>query len=552
MHRVTLDQATADALLIDPKTLPRIRESRRNFGAFVGHVGTDENGRPLPRGFATDAIGRTLAACHKAGRHVAIVAPPGLGKSVLGRLFLVWLIGRNPSRRVVAIQADEGAAIDTVSLCRSIVVSTAYRDVFPEVIPDSHGDRESLRGWAKSAWFLKRPTGAQAKDPTMVAVSATPRREDLRADVLLADDIITERIASSKAESDRVVSSFFNTWLEGRLSNGGWCLYLANLRRRGDLSHTLRDDPRFCSLWIGVVPELDGLFARLWNPPDGLGEDLARDDATLIEAPGDGAEVEFTAPLPRRAGWSANELASRNPAALRQLYRLIAVSPDDAVFPSFAGSRRDATAAALLGLTTTPAGAPVPDDQTLLAAGLDWSSGKRHGKALTLVARKGNGPVVPVFHTRIGGSVSAVVERLDALWASGLRWSVLMAESNATQDELNEAVRLLASGSPWQHTVVDFLTVAGAKGDLTNGLPGLDVRMQTGGFLFPTAEGWRGLEDELTTFDRASLGRPGKTPDGIMSLWFAVRGLDRLTATTASFPLRAVGASDSAKVLCRF
>ena len=100
----------------------------------------------------------------------------------------------------------------------------------------------------------------------MQAIAAIPKGEAVRVDILLADDIVTESTCEG-AVHERIVKAFHSTWIEGRLSNGGWCIYQQNVRRKGDLAHQLRTSPKFTSVWIALDSSCEALTVRVWNPP---------------------------------------------------------------------------------------------------------------------------------------------------------------------------------------------------------------------------------------------------------------------------------------------
>jgi hypothetical protein len=554
---------------------------RNQFHAFLAAAGRDDKDAPLDMSDPYIRLVSTLMpVCREQGKHFAHVTPPGLGKSTLARQFFVYEIGRNNQLRTVTISGDETAACDSVSLCRQIVLSAPFKKIFPEARPDYQRSRNAglikregavrdERGWRRDGWFLQ--AAGQRKDPTMAAVAAMPKREDIRADMLLADDIVTERIANSAADRKAVERAFWNTWLEGRLSNGGWCCYLQNMRVKGDLAHQLRDDPRFCSLWIGVTEDCEHLFVRVWNPPT-AGTCPPFDDPGTFELtevdpdPLTKPNREFLLPLPRRSSWAKEVLRSRSPLAFRQLYRLQAFEPTDLVFPHFmaahnAGGNHPGAALGLEWSGTLPMIPAHRRGSIRIAAGLDWSSRKRRGKAFTILGMEtGTGRITPLAHRRVLGGVQDVVEILDRLWDSGLMWEVLMAESNGVQDELNAAIRILGRGGQWIGTVKDYTTVTGAKLNIEHGLPAMDVEMETGLFVWPEgvsrlSPDWALLETEMAELTRVVASTPGQMPDGPMTVWFAYRGLRRRPGAMVNAPQdapRAIGLDRRGGSLGRF
>lgn len=522
------------------KTDPKIP-----FPIYLEAVARDEKGNRFALDTYSKVFVATLLVAEEEKMHVAHVSPPGLGKSTIARHYLLWRIGFDNQLRTVVISGDESSSTDAVSLCRQIVLTDSFKAIFPNAIPDydrvtKEDQIRGVRGWAKSSWFLQ--CVGQRKDPTMSAVAMIPHREDMRVDLLLADDIVTETIAASATESAKATRTFFNTWIEGRLSNSGArCIYLQNLRRKDDLAHIVRKDARFISLWVGVNPECDSMFVRIWNAPDRLVSLLDRIAALTRVDASSGATAEWQFPLPIRGeNWTQAGLLARNPNALRQLYKLVADSPDDMMFSSWASRKvLDGNAASVAGLQPDmlgfPTDKPIVRFQSLqVSAGLDLSSQGRDGCVLVILARLTDGTVMPLYTSRGKWNVARIVEELNAVWNMGLRWSILNVENNGVQDQIIEAIKLIGKdrACPWVYTVVPFATGRN-KVDPTLGLPGIDVALQTGGIVWPGGESingmrkreWLRLESEFQ--DCPKYMQSGQTPDGVMAFWFAWRGLDR-------------------------
>ena len=139
------------------KDVAHISEGRKRFSSFVDFVATDERGERLPSWYYVNLFSTCIQYAHKNKLHFAHATPPGLGKSTLARLYVLYCIGHNNHLRTVVISGDEQAARDSVSLCRSILLTDSYRLIFPWALPDyelsmignikNPEDRRSTRGW---------------------------------------------------------------------------------------------------------------------------------------------------------------------------------------------------------------------------------------------------------------------------------------------------------------------------------------------------------------------------------------------------------------------
>lgn len=545
--RNPLGAAVLDGLARRARALRR--PERRDVEAFFAAVVRDEADRPL----RLDPFSRlwlsTLARCRAERRHVNMKGPPGLGKSIIARGFVAHEIGRDPAIRTASIAADVAAAQDACSLVRSIVLTDAFQDVFPEAKPDyersriaGRGKARDERGWRMDGWFLR--AAGQRKDPTMGAYACVPKREDLRLEIILADDLVTELTANSLAECEKIERAFFNTWLEGRLSNGGWMIHLQNNRKRGDLGDKLREDRRFCSVFVGVDPSLDRMFARLWHPPEGL--PLLADPAAFEcepERPRDGADAEFSFPIPEQRGpeWSRAALQSRNPAALRKLYCLVGSAPEDCLFPSWGARRiaRGADAPQSVGLRRGGEGIPIAseDDRMRLAfgAGLDLSGMGRAGNVFSLWSLDTRGVRRPLVLAAFK-DVRDAIALADQCWRAGLYFRRLYVETNGVQEQVAALVRSDAErrGTGWHHRIAGFRTGSNKMSDAM-GLPAVDSMLALGEIEWPETEAranarwgrlWSAREADYESVTRADAARAGGTPDAIMADWFALSALD--------------------------
>jgi hypothetical protein len=474
-----------------------------------------------------------------------------LGKSSLARWLFLREIGRNPRLRTVVISADSTDASNSVSLCRQILLSPAYQQTFPEVKPDYERSMDA-RGWKMGEWFLR--AAGQRKDPTMAAKACIPKGESMRVDLLLADDVMTRRTSEEPFRS-QLTDSFFKTWIDGRLSNGGWCIYLQNVWNDQDLGHRLREHPGFCSLWIGINDSLDGLFVKVWHPPEGLRiAEQPQDFGLAPDAPDDtppACQLRFTAKLPaHRVGLTPEALHQREPSSLVQLYQLRATKPSDLMLPSW--DRRVSlplTAPELLGVKEDRRGLPVmtySDRMRFsLAAGLDLSSTKRKGSALWVLAKDAKGVIFPA-EVHVGAwTVAEIVALFRDLEQRGIMPTIIYVENNGIQDLIVKALSSFADkgeGDEWAKRVEPFVTGRN-KSDPQVGLPALEADISQGVIHWPSLEATRDTlhARDWSAFDRVALTLPRHllpqmTPDTIMGFWFARRALDRLGAPGRGIP----------------
>lgn len=536
--------------------------SRGDFVEFLKTVTLDESGKHIHVDKITELIATTMQNCCESGKHLSVIVAPGIGKSTLARNFMLQRIGLNQTLRTAVVMGTDNDAAQAVALCRDIVTSKNFKTVFPEIKYDfdyekskkvkagkgSSEDIEMQRGFSMNKWYLRAE--GQRKDPTMEACPVELKGESRRCDMALFDDIVGEMVADSPTRSKKVEKAFWATWVDGRLSNGGTFIYLQNLRNSQDLAHKLRLDKRVTSLWIGVNDDVDKLFVRIYNPPENLPVikdpeqfDCEETDTTDHTCP---PQIEFSMPLPERYItvdgnkvniWSKEYLQSRSPEAFRRLYQLKVLSSDALMFPSFKNrvimGSTPKTAFGFDMIGEVPIVSSEDRSRYHIAGGLDWSSQKRKGKAIVFLAQDKNSKrIIPIYHKRIKGDITAVVNLLRMLSNAGFSWDVLYAESNAIQGELNNAVKELSANSDgsipdWVYTIVDFTTTS-EKWKLENGLPEINVAFETGllcwiDAMAPKYVDWGTWELDISqmTMEKVNV----MTPDSIMALWFAWRAL---------------------------
>jgi hypothetical protein len=511
--------------------------AREDRMAFLRYVIVDENNQPLVPDDFTRLYVDSWEHLYTVKRHLSFVSPPATGKTVLSLAMTIKAIGQNPKLRTVLVSADVADSENACTLCRQIVLTDHYREVFPNMEPDVSRSMDA-RGWKKGEWFA-RAVG-QRKDPTMAARAAVPKRESMRVDIGNFDDVVTEKTANEVTTHETIVNAFHKTWVEGRARPRGWIIYNQNIRKKNDLAHRLRLSPKFCSIWVGV-DGYDRLFVEVWNaPPDlPLLTDPGRYNATPVETLDrePRASHRFLMPLPSRPNWTPQELRDMDPSAYIQLYRLEAVSPEDLVLKAFGHetSKKPVTVSQLLDLDEDPGtGLPLMDDMDrfkyAVVLGVDLSSAKRAGTALWWLAIDGQGNVYTLEHDRGAWSTDELADRIQQAWDRGIQPRLIYVENVGMQDQILTSLRTAEKKGqryPWKGALEGYTTGSG-KFDATLGVPGLDTDFRTGTLLWAGAESSRGLPHSRhwrTAESNAGVMTlqvlKSKPPDEWMSLWFA-------------------------------
>lgn len=537
-------------------------ECLASFAAFVDHVLCDKKGNALPPCAYSTLLADTLVYAHARKQYLALMGPPGVGKSTLIRLFFVWCLGIDPTLATVVISADKSTASKHVRACRSMFLHSRVRHVFPDLEPDINtgdfkgkGKGLDAKGWTGDRFHF-RTTNTSSPHPAMEASPASPKTEDRRVDMLDGDDLMSLVVNNSPAMRQQVIDSVTKTWLYGRLSNLGWPVLTHNCWSRLDLLHQLLDDTRFLHVWAGVDADPAGPSGdceRMFVWVKGAAPDFpmlanpAKYEAIPFDPPA-GWQCGFTIPLPQgREEWSPEFLRGRrdNPktaADFAQFHGLRAQTPEDLVFPGWeARAAIQATAAGLGKLGDGRDGFPSADaldraQRYTFAGGLDLSGDTRDGTVLTILARNQQRRIFPIFHRRYR-DVLEVMADIQRLWDQGIHFIRLAVENNAVQSQIVGVMKSDAAGRayPWRHRVQGFQT-GKQKMDPDIGLPSMDALIRGGEIVWPAMEAnnpanpkaadWRRWEREMGSITRAEVKARGKTPDSVMSFWFALSALD--------------------------
>lgn len=537
--------------------------ARTDFAAFFEFVGQARGGESFVVTPGVLLLADVMLECLAAGKHVNIVAPPGLYKSTVARHVLAFLLGRNPLLRTVAVSAEISLAKRVTASVRSVVGHSRFRAVFPDVKLDTSKERKLLKEQSEEDrpamgneigkfYFLN--SGGDP-DPAMEAVASEPEGQMRRVDIGLFDDMETQRTALSVTMRESTRRAFLQTWLGGRLKNPvkpGVAFCIHNLWHSEDLPSTLAKDPRFCSVWIGVSMDLQSLFVRVHNAPHNL-------TLTTNPAKYGAARVgnDYTLPLPGTGDYTPERLAAekQNNPYFDCQYHLIPLSDKDRMFPSWSKRPSVATLGEYFKETTRDGRGmvvfpPHVSDRYAFAAGLDFSGRKRPGDVIAIPCVDAN-RIIRLAEIHYGNFTTRERFRiLDDAWKRGLRFQTVRVEGNAVQDQFEEELRVLAREmrAGWAHLIEAHQTT-GNKADPQFGLPPIEQEIAMGNFHWceeltaPTApmrDAFRRFDGEMQTCPLLTTAE--MTPDGCMAFWFGYKGLKErgLVRTAAQMPAMTV------------
>ena len=122
-------------------------------------------GAPLLPNWHLDAIAHKLQQCAEGTiKRLIINMPPRHGKSFCASIaFPAWLLGRNPTTRVMAVSYGEDLAGSLARSCMTVMTSPLYRELFPGTRISARRSRdEDFETTERGGRLSARRSGAKA------------------------------------------------------------------------------------------------------------------------------------------------------------------------------------------------------------------------------------------------------------------------------------------------------------------------------------------------------------------------------------------------------
>jgi hypothetical protein len=161
----------------------------------------------------------------------------------------VWLLGRNPNRRIVVVSNTSAQAKKIVrAISQYIEKSPQVRTVFPWL----KRSQDKTLPWTTEAITVERRT--IAKDPSVQGCGVHGNVMGSRIDDLVLDDILDFENTRTKHARDELYR-WLKATLLGRLSENGNVWAIGNAWHPEDAMHTLAAEPRFYGYRYPVLDE---------------------------------------------------------------------------------------------------------------------------------------------------------------------------------------------------------------------------------------------------------------------------------------------------------
>lgn len=197
----------------------------------------DKNVRQTPAlELIDDALVRTL----ETGGRLGVTIPPQQGKSQRVAIWLpVWMLVRDPTKRIVVASYAESLAKRNAMAARAIVQSFGTGVVDPltgRPLPDRLGIKLAEDNRAASSWAVEGDGGG------MFAVGTGGALTGRSADALIIDDPLKDQVQADSAREREKVWEWWTAVAQTRLSPGAPVIIIQTRWHHDDLVGRIRDE----------------------------------------------------------------------------------------------------------------------------------------------------------------------------------------------------------------------------------------------------------------------------------------------------------------------
>ena len=235
-------ESTEQALL-RWEMLELVQKAYPTFEPFLEDVMTE-------LGFSTTRIQKDIAEFLEHGPHYLMIqAQRGQAKTTITAAYAVWCLIHNPKSRVLILSAGGTQANEISTLIVRIIMTM---DVLECLRPDRNaGDRTSVE-----AFDVHHSLKGLDKSPSVACVGITGNLQGKRADLLIADDIESQKNAQTEHQRQVLLNltrDFPSICSTGRI------IYLGTPQSINSIYNTLPGRGYIVRIWTGRYPTKEQL-----------------------------------------------------------------------------------------------------------------------------------------------------------------------------------------------------------------------------------------------------------------------------------------------------
>lgn len=173
---------------------------------------------------------------------IAIQGFRGVGKSYIAACFVIWILLLDPSKIIQVVSGSKVRADDFTHFCLQLI--DALGDLTAHLAP---------RDGRKSRIAFDVGESSDSKDPSVVSKGLFSQLTGGRADLLLADDIVTKQNSATPTMREKIKSAAeeFNAIIKPN----GRIVYLMTPQSEEDLAHELPEMGYDVRIWPAEVPD---------------------------------------------------------------------------------------------------------------------------------------------------------------------------------------------------------------------------------------------------------------------------------------------------------
>lgn len=261
-----------------------------------------------------DFMHQLIDCCEKSVRRnkVAIVMPPGHGKSKSVAQRLVWEQGHNPGLKTALVSANDELSKETMIWIRNSFLNPVTKLVFPHLEPDVDRSRDGRGGgWSNTQLYFRG-----CEFPSFEVKSLFGSNEGGRYDRILLDDCVTRDVQQSIVLREKVQRALSKTWYRRVNNPDSRCIMLNNVWHPEDAVHKLIEAKSATVFWLGYEG-FDRMWWRVYNPPETWPH----------------GESGFFPLWDRLSAEALEDIYAEDPHTFEHLYRGRAMAAEDCPFP---------------------------------------------------------------------------------------------------------------------------------------------------------------------------------------------------------------------------